>query len=77
MYVRNAGHGRAFGVLYVRMVPIDSDIPERCTEIYGHVGMGVFSGIGAPLMYLAVGQLVEAMLCLTPNDGCRIGSWEH
>ena len=51
MYVLNAGHGKAFGVSYVRMVPIDSGISERRTDIYGHVRMGVFSGIGAPLMY--------------------------
>ena len=38
--------------MYVRMVPIDSGIPERRTDINGHVRMGVFSGIGASLMML-------------------------
>ena len=50
-YVLKAGHGKAFGVSYVRMVPIDAGIPERRTDIYRHVHMGVFSGIGASLMY--------------------------
>ena len=38
---------------------IDSDIPERRTDIYGHVGMGIFSGRGAPLMLNE--QLIQRM----------------
>jgi len=50
LYVPNAGHGRASGVLYVRLVNIGPGIQERHTDIYGHVCMGDFSDIGAPLM---------------------------
>ena len=46
----NTGHGKAFDVLYVRIVDIVSGIPERCTDIYRHVCMGVFSCRGAYLM---------------------------
>ena len=50
MYVPNAGHGGASGVLYVCLVNIGPGIQERHTDIYGHVCMGVFSDIGASLM---------------------------
>ena len=40
----------AFAGSYVHIVNIEPGIPERRTDIYGHVRMGVFSGIGDPLM---------------------------
>ena len=43
----------AFGGSYVRIVNIVPGIQERRTDILGHVCMGVFSGIGDPLMWVA------------------------
>ena len=40
----------AFGGSYVCIVNIVPGILERRTDIYGHVRMGVFLGIGPPLM---------------------------
>ena len=67
MYVLNAGHGKAFDVSYVRIVNIVSGIPEHRTDIYGHVRMGIFSGIGASLMKM------QSRDNLTRHDGltCR------
>ena len=39
---------------YVRILTFDSGVPERRTDIYGHVRMGVFLGIGASLMQVSV-----------------------
>ena len=50
LYVPNAGHGRAPGILYVHLVNIGPGIQERYTDIYGQVCMGNFSDIGGPLM---------------------------
>ena len=67
MYVLSAGHGRAFGVSYDRIVNVVSGIPERRTDIYGHVCMDVFSGIGVPLMEVLM-QVVREVL---DPGGCR------
>ena len=58
-----AGHGKAFGVLYVRKSQIGPGIPERRTDINGQVRMGVFSDIGASLM--------SAIITVAVRDGTR------
>jgi len=47
-------------------VNIGPGIPERRKDIYGHVRMGVFSGIGAPLMCLM--KNLEALWNPVPLD---------
>ena len=69
LYVLNAGHGRASGVLYVRLVNIVPGIQERHTDIYGHVCMGVFLGIGAPLMAARKPDSGDSAIRAAAKDG--------
>ena len=43
---KNAGYRVAFGVSHVRTANIVPGIPERRTDTYRHVRMGVFSDRG-------------------------------
>ena len=72
--------------MYVPIVYVVLGIPERHTDIYGHVCMGVVSDIGAPLMvpvvvvigtaleeYAQIEGIQEAVAGTGGGEGAAVG----